>query len=86
MEWEQARYAAVVEDGRCAGAPRNKAAGLLDGQKRCGWALLNQGKHAAMVPNWLAFRDGSGIKASVAASCGLRGCLAPQSTRAMLGI
>lgn len=42
--------------------------------------------HAGVVLKWLAARDGSGIKASVAASCGLRGCWAPQSTRAMLGI
>jgi hypothetical protein len=39
-----------------------------------------------LVPNWLGSEDGSGLKASVSATCGLRGCLAPHAILAMLGI
>ena len=47
---------------------------------------VSGGSDAGLIPNRLGSEDGSGIKASVSASCGLRGCLAPQAILAMLGI
>jgi hypothetical protein len=78
------RQSSRTDDGRARRETKLQGCPIL--RNGVGGSLLNQGKHAGMVPNWLAVRDGSGIQASVSALCGPRGCLVPQSTRAMLDI
>jgi len=75
----------VLDDGCVRRETKLDSPGLFDLQKRCGPGWI-RGSDAGMVPNWLGSGNGSGIKSSASACCGLRGCLAPQATLAMLDI